>query len=351
MIEEILKLDPFLPNKDKESFREYICALTQYHYKNCKEYKAILDALQYSFDNNYLNTPFLPIRLFKELSLKSTQNETKTLTSSGTSGKASQIFLDKENAKNQQNALIKTISNALHIKRSPMLIIDCKSTTSNKEKFNARAAGIFGFSIFGNDILYALDENNKPKLDEILCFLDKHKDKHILVFGFTFIIYLHFYKELKNANINLENSTLIHGGGWKKLESLNIQKDSFKEMLKERFSITKVIDYYGMAESAGSIFIECPCGYFHTSTYNDIIIRDENFNISPYNKEGFMQIISILPKSYPGHSILSEDMGIIYGEDDCPCGRYGKYFKLTRRMENSEIRGCSDTYELKNTKQ
>ena len=32
-------------------------------------------------------------------------------------------------------------------------------------------------------------------------------------------------------------------------------------------------------------------------------------------------------------------------KDNCPCGRYGKYFKIYGRIKNAEIRGCSDTYE------
>ena len=43
-------------------------------------------------------------------------------------------------------------------------------------------------------------------------------------------------------------------------------------------------------------------------------------------------------------SILTEDEGILYGEDDCKCGQNGKYFKVLGRIEQAEIRGCSDTF-------
>ena len=55
----------------------------------------------------------------------------------------------------------------------------------------------------------------------------------------------------------------------------------------------------------------------------------------------------MIPKSYPGFSILTEDEGVILGEDDCLCGRKGKYFKILGRLKNAEVRGCSDTYERK----
>ena len=43
--------------------------------------------------------------------------------------------------------------------------------------------------------------------------------------------------------------------------------------------------------------------------------------------------------------LLTEDEGRILGEDDCPCGRKGKYFEILGRVKRAEVRGCSDTYE------
>ena len=104
-------------------------------------------------------------------------------------------------------------------------------------------------------------------------------------------------------------------------------------------------NYYGMVEQTGSIFMECECGFLHASSFSDIIIRD-HLDYSPKNigERGLIQLLSVVPKSYPGHSILSEDIGKIYGVDDCKCGRKGKYFKVYGRLKKAEIRGCSDTY-------
>jgi hypothetical protein len=59
---------------------------------------------------------------------------------------------------------------------------------------------------------------------------------------------------------------------------------------------------------------------------------------------GLIELLSVIPRSYPGHVLLSEDEGILLGVDDCPCGRKGKYFKVLGRIQNAEVRGCSDTY-------
>ena len=45
-----------------------------------------------------------------------------------------------------------------------------------------------------------------------------------------------------------------------------------------------------------------------------------------FNEEGLIQVISLLPSSYPGNSILTEDIGVILGEDNCGCGRKGKFY-------------------------
>ena len=39
-----------------------------------------------------------------------------------------------------------------------------------------------------------------------------------------------------------------------------------------------------------------------------------------------------------------EDEGVLLGNDGCTCGRKGTYFKVLGRIQNAEVRGCSDTY-------
>ena len=84
------------------------------------------------------------------------------------------------------------------------------------------------------------------------------------------------------------------------------------------------------------------------STFSDVLIRRPiDWSLAEQGEEGLVEVVSILPQSYPGHVLLTEDKGVILGEDDCPCGRKGKYFKILGRIKNAEIRGCSDTYATK----
>jgi phenylacetate-coenzyme A ligase PaaK-like adenylate-forming protein len=135
----------------------------------------------------------------------------------------------------------------------------------------------------------------------------------------------------------------VHGGGWKKLVSEAVTNNMFRKLIKKATGIESVHDYYGMVEQTGSINLECECGFLHTSNFSEIVVRDPyDFSILPHGEEGIIQTISVLPKSYPGHSLLTEDLGTIHGVDDCKCGRKGTYFKISGRLKKAEIRGCSN---------
>jgi hypothetical protein len=100
-----------------------------------------------------------------------------------------------------------------------------------------------------------------------------------------------------------------------------------------------------MVEQVGGIYMECEGGYFHAPNVAEILIRDfHDWSIAPTGTTGLVQTLSVLPRSYPGHSLLTEDLGTVYGVDDCPCGRMGARFKVLGRMPQAELRGCSDTH-------
>lgn len=358
--EEIINKPPYsLDAEEKEKLlTERLVELTRHHQKNCIMYKRMLEAVGADIDsvNSYKELPFLPVRLFKEVELKSATSEeiVKTMTSSGTSGQAvSRIYLDRVTSSNQQKTLVKIVSEFTGSSRMPMLIIDCPDVVKNRAMFSARGAGILGFSIFGSKKMYALDNDMKLDVEGIKEFLEKFGDQKILLFGFTFMIWQHFYKELlrlreEGISFDLSNGILIHGGGWKKLISEAVSHDEFHKRLQNVCGLSDIHDYYGMVEQTGCIYMECECGHLHASIFSDVIVRRPvDFSEADIGESGILQVVSTIPESYPGHSLLTEDEGIILGQDDCPCGRKGKYFKIIGRLKNAEIRGCSDTYASK----
>lgn len=357
MLEELFDLNPYsLEKKDKERIlTEKLLSLTKHHIENCVIYKNIISAIGFNPENikNYYDIPFLPVRLFKNFSLKSIEDNQifKVMTSSGTTGHSvSKIYVDKDTGLLQQKTLIKIMSDFVGRKRLPMLVIDSPKVVKDRNLFSARGAAILGLSMLAKERVYALDENMNPNLVVIDEFFTKYKTEPFIIFGFTFMVWLYLYQFLlgKGKNYNLSNAFLITGGGWKKLTSEQITRDDFKEKLKELCGIGHFIDHYGMVEQTGCIYAECEHGHLHASIFSDVITRNyKNFSPCKIGEKGIIQVVSLLPHSYPGHSLLTEDEGIILGEDDCPCGRKGKYFCITGRIKKAELRGCSDTYAAK----
>lgn len=350
----ILSIPPYsLRKEEKQTFlTQKLTALTRHHYRHCRQYQKILDAIQFDVNciKSYYDIPFLPVRLFKEYDLMSIQekNVIKTMTSSGTTGQqVSKIYLDKETAANQTKTLTKIVSSYIGTKRLPMVILDTSALLKNRAMFSARGAGVLGFSIFARERIFALNENMELDINGLTSFLEQHQGEDILLFGFTFMIWQHFYAQLKKLNHHpeLSKGIMIHGGGWKKLAEQAVSPDEFRRSLHEVCGIKKVYSYYGMIEQTGTVYMECEFGHLHSSVFSDIIIRRaDNFSVANTGEKGLIEVVSVLPESYPGHALLTEDEGVFLGEDDCPCGRLGKYFKVFGRLKNAEIRGCSDTY-------
>ena len=336
----------------KDIYVRLMNKLVNHHYKKCGEYKRMLDILEYdlSIEHGLEDIPFIPARLFKLHRLSSINNSdiVKTIVSSGTTGQSpSTIVLDRENSLNQIRVLTKIISSITGKKRIPMLVIDSPAVLKDRDMFSARGAGILGFSMLATKVEYALNTDMELNIDRVKKFSERYQNEPTLIFGFTYMIWEYFFKTLidSSKSINLKNAIMVHGGGWKKLIDQSVDNNTFKNEISKVSSISSIYNYYGMVEQTGSIFIECEKGYLHTSIYSDVIMRRNDFTICDKNEAGIIQVISLLPSSYPGHSILTEDSGVIIGEDDCSCGRNGKYFFVAGRIKSAEVRGCSDTFK------
>ena len=362
MIETFYAHTPYeWSQKEKEKvLTEELSALTQYHMEHCMEYRNILAALSFDVKNvsGYLDIHFLTVRLFKELELRSIPKKEvfKTMTSSGTTGQSvSRIFLDRETAMMQQKVMVKILSDYLGKKRLPMLIIDTPSVIRDRSLFTARGAAILGLQVMAKKMVFALNEDMSLNWECLDQFLEEHSGEKFLIFGFTFLVWQHFYQEVKaqkergrSLGADLSEAWLMTGGGWKKLQSLHISNETFKQQLGEVCGIRHFLDHYGMVEQTGCIYAECEYGHLHASIYSDVIPRRyEDFSPCEIGENGILQVVSVLPHSYPGHSLLTEDEGMVLGVDDCPCGRKGKYIKISGRLKQAELRGCSDTYAAK----
>lgn len=325
--------------------------LTNHHQSHCPSYAAILAAQPQRDARTLAELPFLPVRMFKQHLLESIEPDErfKVLTSSGTTGQAvSRITLDRITSAYQTKAMVRIMQSFLGKDRLPMLVIDHPGVIRDRQSFSARGAGILGMSNFGRRPVYALqDDSMALDLDALTDFLETTSDGPILLFGFTFMVWQFLVRALEDSGrrLHIPNGILVHSGGWKKLQDQAVDNVSFKRRLHAVTGIQRIHNFYGMVEQVGSIFVECEHGHLHVPSFAEVIVRRAaDWSEAPVGEEGLIQVLSCLPHSYPGHSLLTEDIGQLTGEDDCPCGRLGRTFSIKGRLPKAEVRGCSDTF-------
>jgi hypothetical protein len=351
MIDNALEPPLFgLDQREREMRLEPILrALTLHHIESCEQYRNMVRPMfpTWGTTPGLEGLPFVPVGLFKRLSLKSVPDEEvfKTITSSGTTGTPSRVFVDRETANRQTRALTSIMGHVLGPGRRPMLVIDTDQILTDRTNRTARAAGVVGLMGLGRHHTFALDGSMEPQPGRVAAFIERFSHERLLIFGFTFMVWKYLVQAFAGTGLDLSRATLIHSGGWKQMEAERVDNDEFRKRLHNEFGISHVVNFYGMAEQVGSVFVEGNDGLLHPCSFADVIIRDPlTFEPVPLGDEGLIQVLSAVPTSYPGHSILTEDLGRIETVDDPRHGLGGKAFRVLGRLPKSELRGCSDTF-------
>jgi hypothetical protein len=322
--------------------------LTDHHAQGSLQYNQILQAMWggHTSASSLAEVPFLPVSVFKQTDLRSVPAEDikLTLTSSGTTGQqVSRILVDSETSMRQQKALARIMQSAYGPKRLPMLLLDTADVFKRPDMMSARGAGVLGMMRFGRDHAYALRSDLSLDIEAVEAFLDKHGGQPFAMFGFTFMVWLYLYEGFGGKKLDLSNGVLVHSGGWKKLTDKAVDNDLFRQKLANAFGLTRIHNFYGMVEQIGSAFLEGDDGLLYPPNFGDVIIRDPiTWQPAPNGQAGLIQVLSLIPRSYPGHSLLTEDMGVIEAVDT---GHWkGKGLRILGRVKKAELRGCSDVF-------
>lgn len=282
----------------------------------------------------------LPVDAFKSMDLMSVPKEEvyAVLESSGTTGHKSKIFLDKKTARLQSKSTAETLSTLLSGRNNLLFVIDSREELFGMARNTARAAATLAFMQFAPQTVF-LEEHHSHE--------NATSQKTVTCFGFTSQIYEHLISKQFDDDGYFLGATLIHGGGWKKLESSSITKSHFRELLKERYGFSRVIDYYGMVEQLGNVWLEIGDGLFLPPKHAGAILRDPKTlqPLTELGQRGLIQLFSDIPHSYPGHSLLTGDYGEIHEitSESSSVVHFG--LKVLGRLPSMSSRGCSDAIE------
>ncbi len=338
-----------LPQTEKEIILfERLSALTNHHKEACAPYRKMIDVAypDHAKARTLSDIPFLPVSLFKNRNLSSIapQDVRVTIKSSGTTGTIkSQIQMDRATTQLSSQTLAAIFRDLVGAKRLPLMIVDTAQSLNGSMDMGARSAAILGLMPFGYDHTFVLNPNLSVNEQALTAFLNKHGNAPFLIYGFTFLIWQALVPAARTLSLDLSKATLLHSGGWKSLAETAVDNKKFKETLKAATGLDRCLNFYGMAEMPGVIFAENEDGLLYPPSFADVIIRDPlTFAPLPEGQTGLIQILSTVPHSFPGHALLTEDMGRIVKTDGGTQGWMGKALHVLGRVPKAELRGCSD---------
>lgn len=320
-----------------------------YQYENCLPFRRLLEKRNFNPNKKFTlkDIPYIPVSIFKDYELKSVKDDlvVRKLTSSATSSQnPSQIFIDKNTRINQMRSLVWILSYFLGKKKMPYLIMDIDPNKSKGNfEISARGAAIRGFLIGASKSSFCMNKHLEIDYEKFYSLIKEYNNTNekFVLFGYTYIMYLNVAMEMKKKGeeLNLKNCTIMHIGGWKKLYDQKVSKEEFNKTLVDVFGVKNenILDVYGFTEQLGTVYISKGDGMKEIPTISKVIVRDpytlERLND---NEEGLLQFLNPIPYSYPGLSVLTDDLGIKKTINS------KEYFEITGRAKNSEIRGCGD---------
>lgn len=331
--------------------------VTRHHITNCAPYRKLCEVNQVDVDSltRLEDFPYLPAALFKDallLSIPESDVFREVRSSATSSGRPSRIGLNKANNRRWTRSMQRMLVDRIGDERLRMMVLDEPSVLGRGAVLSARASMTRSLMFAASDTAACLEETSgllRLDTEKLEQFLDDIGDGDgAMLFGFTFILYAQVAAPLLKAGrrFSVPKLKIIHAGGWKKLESAKVSREKLIEDCGVCFGVPpeNVIDLYGFTEQGGLLYPTCEEGVRHTPAWGAVIARDPTtLEPLPLGEPGLLQFLTPLQTAYPGHSVITEDVGVVLGRDDCPCGRLGARFVVYGRSETAvEERGCGD---------
>lgn len=333
-----------------------------FHYKNCADYRKILDELNFGeseivsdkpLDEYLAELPFLPTLLLKRRRMFSMPPRKIMIkaTSSGTSGRFSEIGFDA-------GGLLCGLKMVLKIGKYRKLFspIPCRYIVMGYRPHRSNRTAVtksaFGATLFTPCVSrkYILNFKNgkySADFDGIIAAIQKYGKKHLPVRFMGFPAYTYFLlreMERRGISVNLpKKSKILIGGGWKQFYAEQTDKETFYRLAEKILGIGEkdIIEFYGAVEHP-IMYTDCVNHRFHIPVYSRVIIRDcDSFAPLDNGKIGLVNLITPMVAATPILSVMTDDLGVIHDGTNCGCGIDLPYLEIIGRVAHDSIKTCA----------
>ncbi len=350
--------EPFDTENTNELFLKAVRENCEFHYKNCPEYKEILDGLHFSPEDlrtyeDIGKLPFLPTVFLKRNHIYSMAKRKMLIkaTSSGTSGKFSEIGFELEGLLNGLHMVINVAKPKKLLSLCPCnyIVFGYRPHKSNRTAVTKTA---YGYTFFTPALsrTFALKYKNgkyTPDLEGVIAAIVKYSKSRFPLRFIGFPSYTYFVmKRMDERGIYVKlpkHSKIMLGGGWKQFYKEQADKETMYALAKKVLDIDEenIIEAFGAVEHP-ILYCDCSKHHFHIPVYSRVIIRDVN-TLEPVEngRMGLVNLITPMIKATPILSIMTDDLGILHNAGECDCGINSPYLEIIGRVGVKDIKTCA----------
>jgi len=329
----------------------------RHHQNKCPEYARLLVQQGFSPDNlktiqDLSRIPPIPTLFLKQHTLYSSSPDHLILksTTSGTSGKTSQMGLDWPSAWRGLGMVLGTFFTHRLVSACPANYIVLGYEPAKRNQIGAaKTAYATTFAAPPIHREYALKDTGSEyvlNLDGLKKALAAYEKRGLPVRFMGFPSYFMFLiKELQESSVKLKlhpRSMVILAGGWKQFFSERVDKPTLNAMSKDVLGIggDRIREFFGAVEHPIAYF-DCPNHHFHVPVYSRVIIRDTHFQPVGFDRPGILNLLTPMMTSMPFSSVMTDDLAVMHDGRTCGCGIQSPYFEILGRVGLADLKTCA----------
>ena len=341
-----------------ELFIQAVRDNAEWHYKNCVEYRKILNGQKFFPEmlNEYKDLyrlppiPTLYLKQSQMLSIPGNKLRFKS-TTSGTSGKPVEVGFDTSAMFLGFSMLVRMLlrHKLTSLQPANYLILGYQPGRRNKMGAvrTARGAASLTPALHREYALVDSGQDYELNLEGISKALMRYSQSEAPVRVIGFPAYFYFLlKRLERENTALklpEKSLVFLGGGWKQFAAHKVEKEELYQMAEERLGIKeeRIKEFFGVVEHNVPYF-SCDNHHFHVPVYSRVVLRDmKTMEPVGYGEPGLLNLISPILKSMPLVSIVTDDIAVLREGRECGCGIDAPYFEILGRAGLEGVKTCA----------